>query len=290
MEIGFEFVAAKPKGLRAATDEPVQVPMRPREITKNPSADQKRVRRQMARSQRTAAEKGDLFRHEPHPCPVCRKPCPFVSDHGDVLVYNCPMHGTFDVPRRSGSREISANLKGESMQAQAAMNDVGDCRLCGGDLKHSGYSPAAGAHIAHCEDCGTQHQLQGKPDEGAHRVSHIVAQAAEFTERHWRHLAAIEVLATYDWDKIDAHECPNCGKAGTKKFRGSAEQKGVSVVCDNCDHKFAISNAVKDKYGSLRFASLRWEPQYDSTKYASPTMSAIARRAHAVLDTPEGTL
>lgn len=291
MEIGFEFIAAKPKGLRAAADEPAHQPMRPREVTvsKNPSADQKRIRRQMARDHRTAAEKGDLFRHEPHPCPVCRKPCPFVSDHGDVLVYNCPMHGTFNVPRRSGSHEIAAEgSRGEPMHAEAAMNDVGDCRLCGGDLKHVGRD--GGTQIAKCEDCGTRHELQGHVDDNAHRIGQVLATASTYTDRQWRHLAAIEVLAGYDWDKIDATSCPKCHKKGSKGFRGTHGSGGARVQCEHCKHEFGISNAVKDKYASLRYASMRWTPQYDTTKYAAPQMSAIARRAHAVLDTPEGTL
>lgn len=495
MEIGFEFVAAKPKGLRAATDEPVQVPMRPREVTKNPSTDQKRVRRQMARQQRTAAEqradlamahhlrhdhgsfvhdesadavhelhdraherpgvyhdhyenqqrtaaeKGELFRHENHACPVCHKECPFVSEHGDVLVYNCTAHGAFNVPRRGGSKEVHANRvtatqyestadrlnpgdnirlphgntvkvrqvrkhetsgqhvyldtdqgtsvvrrndpyvivpanysqqelpgygtpggtednlpgqssgaswggqnfeqsksakcpmcgtlmsrqgsnfvcprdgfsqgsggaggsdfytdnapqsvqRGASMQYQAALDDVGDCRLCGGDLKHTGGNGST--HAAKCADCGTEHNLQGKVDSGAHRISHLTAQVAEYDERDWRHLAAMQALAV-DWDKVDNTPCPSCGKTGFHKFRGGgSDGKGNShllVACGTCDHTFSIGSPNStDKYASLQFAALRWTPQYDTSKYAAPQMSAIARRAHDVLDSPEGTL
>lgn len=51
MEIGFEIVteSAKRKRPGDAEDAPSQVPMRPEKMARNPSTDQKRVRRQMAR-------------------------------------------------------------------------------------------------------------------------------------------------------------------------------------------------------------------------------------------------
>lgn len=178
------------------------------------------------------------------------------------------------------------------MESVAALDDVGDCRLCGGDLKHVS---SDGNNIqAKCVDCGTEHQLQGKVDDGAHRVSHLLAQASKFTERDWRHLAAIEVLADR-WDDVDAAACPTCGNTGKFQFhyRGSGSEGSnthTRVECQKCKAQFNVKHSPTDKYASLRYASLRWEPQFDTTKYVAPQMSALARRAHDVLATPEGTL
>lgn len=59
---GFEKEAAKPKGERAPEDGPTQAPMRPIKMARNPSTDQKKVRRQMQR--KTATETGATMNRE----------------------------------------------------------------------------------------------------------------------------------------------------------------------------------------------------------------------------------
>lgn len=236
MDIGFEVVAAKPKGLYAE-EPPASESMRgTRTLTKNPSTDQKKVRRQQQR-------------------------------------------------------------KTASMDFTAAMNDVGDCRLCGGDLKAQESQKGDSGLRASCQDCGTTHMLQGKPLER----SAALAEADSVDEATMRRLASVST-----WEHIEKGACPDCSSTGfgTKRIGGFGETnandlgKVWDVLCKDCGHHYKVSDkdarAAKHdrKHAALEMLGYAWVPQMDTSQYVTggKPLSAIARRAHAVLGTPEGSL
>lgn len=249
MEIGFEVTAARPKGLRADDPAPTASMRGDRKITKNPTTDQKKVRR--AQQRKTA-----------------------------------------------------------SMDFTAAMNDVGDCRLCGGRLIASPGKQDDTTHKAVCEDCNTTHMLQGNLAE---KSASLLAEAAAFTDRQWM---VLHRVAMFDIESETV--CPHCDGKGwkTKQFRGWYHPPAIAKMhCHDCENHFfmnvdsgkthpthygdLVEEHLKNKSASLlskadqdrvlRYVGYRWVPQTDSSKYVTggQPLSAIARRAREMSTTPE---
>lgn len=240
MQIGFEVTAAKPKGLRAAEEQPAQTPMRPREIAKNPTTDQKRVRRQMQRK-------------------------------------------------------------------MAVMNDVGECRLCGGDLVVK--SKHGNTLDAECSTCGTEHTLQRNDEKTA------AQKFAAFQNLSALEQDRIRTLAWWDQSDVECPECHSGRQIGTGWASGSGSHR-MTLRCPRCEHHYEVpvevsggkvtKNVIKDDEGAidhprevartaasetarlLNFVGAVWVPVVNTTPYLPQSgLSAIARRAQSVLDTEE---
>lgn len=234
MDIGFEVIAARPKGLRAEEPPAAESMRGARTLTKNPSTDQKKIRRQQQR-------------------------------------------------------------KTASMDFTAALNDVGDCRLCGGDLKPADSQKGESTIRANCEDCGTEHHLQAKPVDRT-------ASLEQVDERTMQRIANVET-----WLHIEKMPCPDCHSQGfgTKRMGGhSAGSNGFRwhVLCRDCGHHYQVADkeAIEHQrasqerghHASIQALSLSWEPLVDTSKYVTggKPLSAIARRAQSVSATPEENL
>jgi hypothetical protein len=125
MEHGFEFIAAKPK--KAADDEPYAENMRgDRKITKNPSTDQKKVRR--AQQRKTALEASvdypddieieagihDWFSRVQidaalddapgNECRICGEDMSPGRQNGNTTTYKCPSGHSQDVQEKVGAK------------------------------------------------------------------------------------------------------------------------------------------------------------------------------------------
>jgi hypothetical protein len=154
VEHGFEFVAAQSKK-REVEDEPSRETMRgSRKIMSNPSTDQKKVRRAMTKKanhpaapQHTVPEQRHPHGARPFPCKVCQG---WGQDAYGQPCFRC--HGT-------------------GMTTTSALDDASGCRLCGGALDGD-------SGTVKCQDCKTEHELQGKNEKAAFK-SAIARRASE---------------------------------------------------------------------------------------------------------------
>jgi DNA-directed RNA polymerase subunit M/transcription elongation factor TFIIS len=162
----------------------------------------------------------------------------------------------------------------------ALMNDVGDCRSCGGDLIKQPAEKGASTVTAKCADCGMEHQLQESGQRSA---------SLRRTARQEQHLDAI--AAIYE---VEHSTCPDCGSKGwgTKSGEGhsNSSDRGFrwNARCRDCGHRYEVARDDNAADRRSRYASLTWEPA--TARYLPDPhkhMSAIARRAQSVLDTEE---
>lgn len=187
----------------------------------------------------------------------------------------------------------------------AALNDVGDCRLCGGDLVSQGYK---GETLrAKCSECGAGHELQNT-GAGARDHGRTAAQRfATFQNLSADAKARIEMLAHFEQAAKDP--CPECGDTtwGMRDPYGLADSSDqglrTMVHCKACDHYYTHRDPADHpssqpgEYGRtavsrtariLGLVDAQWVVEGDTTPYlAQSGKSAIARRAHSVLDTEE---
>lgn len=185
----------------------------------------------------------------------------------------------------------------------AALNDVGDCRLCEGPLIPKGREGSTTK--AECRDCGTEHSLQTS------EIKSAAARFAEFQNLDDRQRGQIEALAGYL--SAEKGTCPACDHKGDQKpwghANGSSEGFRTLVKCLHCGHTYkhydpADNEAREERLrtkrkdfgrtvGSLDTATLislvgsTWDVVGDTSPYVHTGMSAIARRAQSVLDTKE---
>lgn len=314
MQTGFEVTAAVPKRLRAAEDQPAAESMRgERKITQAPSTDQKKVRRQMQRKTADLDTEAKVYGEESRiSCPDCgakerkQKWTGFGSSGGQRnygwACGSCGHHYSAPVVQeRTGSAGHVEEHDGvqardefdtehvepggghhhhsprTAMDYTALMNDVGDCRSCGGDLVKQPGQRGESTVKANCADCGMEHSLQ---DNSRATASLRTLNA---------NLRAVQAI-----HEVDNSPCPDCGSKGwaTKNSNGhSAGSHGSDgkpywnwhVKCRDCGHRYEVPREDR----ADRYASLSWEPSPDPKYLSVNPMSAIARRAHAVLAAPE---
>jgi DNA-directed RNA polymerase subunit M/transcription elongation factor TFIIS len=196
-------------------------------------------------------------------------------------------------------------LPASSFGHTAAMNDVGDCRLCEGPLVAK--STEGSTTKAECRDCGTEHSLQTSQVNKS-----AAAKYAEFQNLDPRTRSQIESLAGYL--SAEKGKCPACDHKGEQKPYGHAMSSETGhqtmVKCLHCGHTYkhydpadneAREERAREKArghgvtAAARTASLlslvgsTWEVVVDTTPYVHTGMSAIARRAQSVLDTEENS-
>lgn len=173
-----------------------------------------------------------------------------------------------------------------AMDYTALMNDVGDCRSCGGNLVRQPGEKGASTVTAQCEDCGMEHQLQER-----HQQTAAVGQR---TARQEQHLLAVQAMY-----EVDHTPCPDCGSKGWNTKDNYGHKGGHTdgkfqmhwmVKCKDCGHKYDVprDDHAEDRAKRQRYASLSWEPspgRYLPNPHQH--MSAIARRAQSVLDQKE---
>lgn len=355
MDIGLDTTAAKPKGLRASDDQPSTVPMRPREVVqKNPTTDQKRVRRQMARQQRTAAGDGDVvtqvgkeWRALCSSCPPGNKwftakrtedearralamhnqrkhskqaalhlatEIPSSADKlrpGDVIrgpnnstvtVKQVRNHkadsskvlvdteaGTLVVPRTQNFTLVPVNNRQREVpdQGPVAGSPVGDLPMGGRGQQ----DPSQGHQGDSCPVCGARMQLRRAngsalyvcPRDGYSVQANGIGAATDPDLLPQRR-SALDTTADM---RGPANECRGCG--GDLKVDAVDHTEGtVHAHCQDCGMEHQLQNVQHATGSKKEWVEVTGFDSYITT--TANTKSAIASRAHAVLNAPEGSL
>lgn len=197
----------------------------------------------------------------------------------------------------------SAKLTFYRQSSKTAAYSAGDCRMCGGNLIPMGQHPDSPSTLrAQCTDCGTKHDLQGAEVKKVSAADMERLQNLSSAERE--RLEALagwkELLLGPEPPAYMKASCPHCGAGSSRQEREGLTGRGVALRCRKCkkSHDVAFQRS-DDPWGSSaasRTAALvavmdaHWEPIVDTSPYLSaPGMSAIARRAHSVLDTKENS-
>lgn len=269
MEHGFEFVAAKPK--KAADDEPYAENMRgDRKITKNPSTDQKKVRRAQQRKSAMEAsveypedieiEAGirdwfqrldnkvlpqDFLKHPTQKSdfdPLGQSGLPGYGkpDYSDYQAPAAPDKQQYRCPQCQGSAQ---GFSGEP------------CPSCRGTGMRIDASKTANLRCPQCDSWS----LSDKPSQCADCKVDMVPEQGHPDQRDKFKAAALDDMA--------GNKCRLCeGNMNPVRSNGIT----TSMKCDDCGTTADVQKkAVKSEMNFL---------------------SAIAKRAQSVLDTPEGEL
>lgn len=183
--------------------------------------------------------------------------------------------------------------KTASMEFIAALNDVGDCRICGGDLKTQESNKGDSTVRATCSDCGTEHHLQSSDMER----SAALVELDGLDDKTLRRLANVDT-----WLHIEKMPCPDCTSQGfgTKRMGGHSQDgdgKGFKwhVLCKDCGHHYKVSDQdaaeSRRKTASTIVQAYTWVPTLSTAQYTGGNpLSAIARRAQQVSSIPEENL
>lgn len=196
-------------------------------------------------------------------------------------------------------------VRRQMQRKTAALNDVGDCRLCEGPLIPK--SRDGSTVKAECGDCGTEHSLQSSTIDKASTRIEMFSNLSDFERDRLRVLA---------WWRESVGNCPECGHGsiiGEGWADGGPEGWRKSLRCEKCQHQYHVQDqhpressedfedrkartkpkgtgraAASDFTTLLSLVGSTWEPRTDVSPYLGHTgMSAIARRAQSVLDTEE---
>lgn len=250
MEHGFEFVSAKPK--KAAEDEPYAENMRgQRKITKNPSTDQKKVRR--AQQRKTAMEASVEF---PEDIEIEAGIRDWFSGAGDRL-------------RNLDDRALDAFHRADD----AAYSKLPDF------VKHpterKGFDPLGQSGLpGYDRPDSSQYQAPAAPERAQYTCPQCHGSAQGFY----------------------GEPCPSCRGTGMR----IDASKTANLRCPQCD-SWSLSDKPEqcadckiDMVPEQGHPSTAPEKRKNNPFAASKTemdfMSAIAKRAKRVLDTPEGEL
>jgi hypothetical protein len=296
VEIGFECVAAKPKGLRSSDDEPRTVPMRPREVVqKNPTTDQKRVRRQMARNQRTATEipssadklrPGDVIRGPNNTTVTVKQVRLHKADSSKVLVDT--ESGTLVVPRSQAFTLVPVNNRQRELPDQGPVAGAPTTDLPMGGKGQQ--DPSQGHQGDQCPVCGARMQLR--------RAS---GNALYVCPRDGYSVQANGIGAATDPDLLpqrrstldttaDMRGKPECRGCGGKLLTDAVDhnESTVHAHCEDCGMEHQLQNVQHATGAKKEWVEVKGFDSYITT--TANTKSAIASRAHAVLNAPEGSL